>query len=117
MTSRQDHPRTNDKAILPRASGRICALNRSKSFPKLAESQCPLALNIGSFNVYEAEITIVKCGVKKHGVLAKPVVTKINAIKVPTFLYGVIELHMQVGTPFQIIDLVCCFLPKVANFR
>jgi hypothetical protein len=105
------------KLFYPEPRERFVLSNRSKKFSKLAESQCPPALNVGSPNVYEVEITIAKCGVKKHGVLAKPVVTETDAAKVPTFLCGVLELHMQVGTPFQIIDLVSCFLPEVANFR
>ncbi len=117
MTSRQDHPRPNDKAVLPRALEKICALNLSNKFPKLAESQCPPALNVGSPDGYEDQIPIAICGVEKHGVLAIPVITETNTAKVPTFLFGKFELHIQVGTPYQILDLVCCFLPEVANFR
>jgi hypothetical protein len=111
-------PRSSrEKSCSTPSLGQICALNRSKKFPKLAESQCPPAYNIGSPSCYTVEITIAKCRVKKRGVLAKPVVTETDAAKVPAFVFGHFALYMQVETPFQIVDLVCCFLLEVGNFR
>jgi len=112
-------PRCNlhfpDVCSLPRAPGKICALNISKKFPKLAESQCPPALSVASPDVY-AEITIAVCGVEKHGVLVKPVITETDAAKFHRFLiseFDLLDLLVRVAKPSR---LVCYFLLELADF-
>ena len=101
---------------LPRVPGKICALNISTIFPKLAESQCPPALIVGFPHDYAVEITIAICGIRKHGVLVKPVITETDAAKFHKFLiieFDLLELLVRAAKRSR---LVCYFLLELADF-
>jgi hypothetical protein len=101
---------------LPRAPGKICALNRTKKFPKLAESQCPPALIVASPHDYAVEITIAVCGIRKHGVLVKPVITETDAAKFHRFLISEFDLLELLVRAAKRSRLVYYFLLELADF-
>jgi hypothetical protein len=67
--------------------------------------------------IMSSSLPLPKCGVEKRGVLVNPIISETGAAKVYTFLCSEFELHIQVGTPSQLPNLVCCFLPEVGDFR
>jgi hypothetical protein len=74
-------------------------------------------LSIASPNIYIVEITITICSIKKHGVLVKLVITKIDIAKFYRFLISEFDLLLELLVrAAKRSYLIYYFLLKLVDF-